>query len=184
MGVRTGIRLPAHPNATGNYPQFAETLRKHWADPEWRAALLAKRQARIDERKAKGEPVGAHGVPNGWRKPAWKHELARCRRKATWLMKKMVAAGIVEPITETEFVEVDGKRVEVPTTEGQMAARALKEAMVISLAPGERKDKLTALRMVLDFTKAKPAQKIDAKFSNAESFLDEVAAEVLSGAGK
>ena len=57
----------------------------------------------------------------------------------------------------------------------EMAKAALKESLAI-MKNGltATKEKLVAARLVLDFTKAKPAQKQDITVRSAEEWLDEV----------
>lgn len=52
------------------------------------------------------------------------------------------------------------------------AIEALKAAVEIMREPGQNRDRLTAARMVLDFTKTKPATKQDVTIGRAEEFLE------------
>lgn len=51
------------------------------------------------------------------------------------------------------------------------AKEALKTAVEIMREPGQNRDRLTAARMVLDFTKTKPASKSEVTIGKAEAFL-------------
>ena len=52
------------------------------------------------------------------------------------------------------------------------AIEALKAAVEIMREPGMNRDRLTAARMVLDFTKTKPAAKSEVTIGKAEQFLE------------
>jgi hypothetical protein len=52
------------------------------------------------------------------------------------------------------------------------ARRVLKEAITIAIMPGNRATKLTAIRTVLDFTRAKPASTTNTNINAAEAFLE------------
>ena len=52
------------------------------------------------------------------------------------------------------------------------AIEALKAAVEIMREPGQNRDRLTAARMVLDFTKTNPASKQEVLIGKAEEFLD------------
>jgi hypothetical protein len=51
------------------------------------------------------------------------------------------------------------------------AIEALKTAVEIMREPAQNRDKLTAARMVLDFTKSKPTTKSEVTIGQAEAFL-------------
>lgn len=57
------------------------------------------------------------------------------------------------------------------------AVEALEETVKTLRAAESPKDKIAAARLILDFTKAKPAQKIEATVRTHEDFLDELAGE-------
>jgi len=52
------------------------------------------------------------------------------------------------------------------------AIEALKTAVQIMREPSQSRDRLTAARMVLDFTKTKPAAKSEVTIGKAEAFLE------------
>lgn len=54
----------------------------------------------------------------------------------------------------------------------EYAVEALKTAVEIMREPGQTRDRLTAARMVLDFTKTKPASKSEVTIGKAEAFLE------------
>ena len=54
----------------------------------------------------------------------------------------------------------------------EFAVEALRTAVEIMREPGQNRDRLTAARMVLDFTKTKPAAKSEVTIGKAEAFLE------------
>jgi len=58
--------------------------------------------------------------------------------------------------------------------EDQMAKTALREAFVIAMSPLQAQTRLAAIRMVLEFTKSKPAAKTDLTLNSAEAWLKAV----------
>lgn len=70
-------------------------------------------------------------------------------------MKKLAKAGVLDENTE-------------------MANEALKTALSVMRGPVVPKDKLSAAKLVLEYTKAKPAMKQDITVSTAEAWLEEV----------
>lgn len=57
------------------------------------------------------------------------------------------------------------------------AKEALTTAVEIMREPGQNRDRLTAARMVLDFTKTKPASKSEVTIGKAEAFLSSLLAD-------
>jgi hypothetical protein len=55
------------------------------------------------------------------------------------------------------------------------ARRALKEAITVAIMPGNRQTKMSAIRTVLEYTKAKPASTVNSNVSAAEAFLEALA---------
>jgi myo-inositol catabolism protein IolC len=70
--------------------------------------------------------------------------------------------------------------VAVPGSDDEKAKAALTELCTIGLAPGDVKMKVAALGKVLEYTKAKPAQKQDVRINNAEAWLAEAIADAKS----
>lgn len=80
------------------------------------------------------------------------------------LMKMMEDEGLVEPVDEA-----------LPDSDEQIARKALEGVARLAFGPSvDGARKLTALRTLLDYTKAKPAQKIEAKVSSVEEWLTAV----------
>jgi len=64
-------------------------------------------------------------------------------------------------------------------TDNEQAAKALDYAVsVIDASIHSTRDRLSAAKLVLDFTKSKPAQKSEVKISQAEEILAAIGKEV------
>ena len=81
----------------------------------------------------------------------------------------------ITPIREQ--AKKDAERIVAKMTkdnniDDEYAIEALKAAVEIMREPGQNRDRLTAARMVLDFTKTKPAAKSEVTIGKAEAFLE------------
>lgn len=112
--------------------------------------------ARIRE-MTKGKSGRKAGVPDGYTKEQFEPLRVKAREEA----KRIVAT-----IMASE---------EYKTPDDQYAKEALEAAVEIVRTPGSARERLQAAKVVLEYTKTKPAQKIDATIKRAEDFLDEVA---------
>ncbi|MBB3693006.1 hypothetical protein [Sphingomonas sp. BK580] len=90
--------------------------------------------------------------------PQWEEVLAVARLDTKRIMQKMKDAG------------------QLP--DDPRAVEALEKAVVTLRASESPKDVAALGRLILDFTKAKPAAKIDHTIRSHEDFLDELAGEV------
>lgn len=137
----------------------SEALRTLWADPVRRAALLEKRaQVRCD-RAARGETQTTRaGVPDGMRKPKADVLWAKARVKAEKTMAELKTAGLLNDADE-------------------MASEALQEALTVMRSPSTKQVKLQAAKLVLEYTKAKPAAKSEITVNKAEEWLAAVTAD-------
>ena len=122
--------------------------------PEGRA--LRSKWSRAPRKNA-GRP---RGVPDGYRK----HEIEPVRAQA---QKEA-----------TEIVKIMSEKFGV---EDEHAQEALKTAVEIMRVPGETRERLAAARLVLDFTKQKPASKSEVAVSKAEDFLASLLTDDDSG---
>lgn len=113
-------------------------------------------------------------------------EEGRALRKQ-WSTKKRVNGGRPQGTPDGYTMEMitpirkqakqDAERiVKIMAEENQVddvyAIEALKAAVEIMREPGQNRDRLTAARMVLDFTKTKPAAKSEVTIGKAEAFLE------------
>lgn len=137
-------------------------MRAAWANPEWRAALLVKRQGSTQAARQKrlAENGGLDPVMpvNGIRRETYKWCQRVARAQATKIMNKLDNAGVLDDADEN-------------------AKAALKTAIEIMHMPIAQKDRLVAARLVLDFTKAKPASKQELTINAAEQWLKEVTSD-------
>lgn len=121
--------------------------------PERRAEMLAKARA------AKAAKEATHGPQKGRVRPTITNEQAAALKAqaladANRIFKIMQDAGMVP--------------------EDQHAAEALHTAVVTMRECESPKDKIAAARLILDFTKAKPASKTELTVRSHEDFLDEL----------
>tara|TARA_Y100001951_G_C11295541_1_gene275261 strand:+ start:4536 stop:4853 length:318 start_codon:yes stop_codon:yes gene_type:complete len=68
----------------------------------------------------------------------------------------------------TEIVKIMSEKYGI---ESEYAQEALKTAVEVMRVPGETRERLAAARLVLDFTKQKPASKSEVAVAKAEDFL-------------
>lgn len=100
------------------------------------------------------------GVPDGMRKrdalPLW----GKAREEAKRFIKIMEDAGKVDAVV-------------VPGSEQEMAKKALEEAYVNAVSPmTDMKNKASFVRIVLEWTKAKPESKNKLTLENSEAWLN------------
>lgn len=140
-------------------PKKLKSYRKRGSRPNSGRPLTSEQAKALS---AKSVALGGRsGVPNGMPKAQAMVLWAQAREKSEWLMTKL---------EEAEVITFDPN-----LTEEQMARAALTEAFAIVMSPmGDGKERLAAIRTVLEWTKAKPATKTDLKLSTAEKWLEEV----------
>ncbi len=98
-------------------------------------------------RKNAGRPKG---VPDGYTK----HDIEPLRAKA-----KKEAKEVVKIMAEKHNIE------------DEYSQEALETAVEIMRVPGETRERLSAARLILDYTKSKPVSKSEVAVSKAEDFL-------------
>lgn len=144
------------PNKVGVIPSYPKT-EAVWLERQAAARLRAQ------ARHAEGV-FNRTGVPDGW--AGRKHEVAEirtvAREEATIIVKHMIDKEIVTP--------------EDPRAEEALTV-AVEIARDKTMQPASR---LQAARIVLDFTRQKPATKADVTVRKAEDFLMGLAAEALT----
>ena len=113
-------------------------------------------------RKNAGRPAG---VPHGYTKET----ISPLREKAKIEAEKVVS-----------IMSKDDKDL----AENGYAQEALKTAVEVMRVPGETRERLSAARLVLDFTKQKPASRSDVTLGKAEDFLANLLEEEQSGKQK
>jgi hypothetical protein len=139
--------------AKRKFPGISQKLKELWADPVWREQQLVKLRASAAKRK--GKP-GRLGVPDGMRKAEAMEKWAEVKESAKQTMAELEKAGLLD---------------EMPTE----AREALDTALQVMRMPQDQKLKLAAARLVLDFTKSKPASKSIVAVDEAEAWLSKIA---------
>ena len=131
------------------YPQRAPK-RNYFAELSKTAEGRAKRAEWAKKpRKNPGRPAG---VPHGYTKETIEPLRAKAKQEAE------------------RFVQIMSDNGEAP--EDDFAKEALKTAVEVMRVPGETRERLAAARLVLDFTKQKPAAKSDVTIGKAEGFIE------------
>jgi hypothetical protein len=150
MGLQRGVWHPELVDKVHAYPKTAE---------EFEAKREMSRQA-AKERIARGEWMTRKGFTDGWSGKA--KELSALRHSAAVKAKKWV----------NQMAEAD----QLVHGDDENAKTVMSAAMAIVVAKGDdgkyvesTRDRLQAIRTVLEYTKAKPAQKLEV--SKAEDFL-------------
>lgn len=93
---------------------------------------------------------------------------------AEWKIAHHVAWKLMTALEDKGVIQFDD------STEEQLAKAMLKEAFKLALGPSPHQTKLAAARLVLEYTKAKPASKADLTIMNHEAWLDAVAKDADS----
>lgn len=129
-----------------------------WAgkSPEERTALSRKLNAANSGRRTNSQ---IPGKPSDLTIAQWAEVQEIARQDAKRIMQRMKDAG------------------QVP--DDPRAAEALQKTVETLRTAESAKDKIAAARLILDFTKAKPAQKSEVTVRSAEDILDEMAGDGL-----
>jgi hypothetical protein len=138
------------PKAELKYPQKATPKATHYFSNLMKTeeGRALRKQWSTKPKKNSGRPKG---TPDGYTLEA----ITPIRKKA-----KQDAERIVAIMAEENKID------------DVYAIEALKAAVEIMREPGQNRDRLTAARMVLDFTKTKPAAKSEVTIGKAEAFLE------------
>jgi hypothetical protein len=153
---RQNLKCRSRSNTGRKNPAAAQALRKKWQDPEYRAT-----QTQINREVL---PIGRRsrvGVPNG---------MTRAQAEPLWQQARVQADLALAAFVQQGLITFD------PNIEEQELARlVLREALVIALSPlRDIQTKAAALRLVLEWTLPKPANRSKQKLQNAEAWLVEV----------
>ena len=161
-GRRKKRKTSPRPTKTGKTcPAKSAAGKARWADPAFREKMLLARKDSASKRAANGTVhTGRLGVPDGMRKERADKLRERAERKAEETMKALKASGVVDEGADPRGVE------------------ALEAALVVMRAPGDKREKLAAARLILDFTRAKPASKSEITVNKAEQWLAAVAEDM------
>lgn len=161
-------RVPGiwYPDAVGVVPQYPKT-------PEEMEAFRKKSSELMARLKAEGKWRTRRGVPNGWRRKRAELEraIAKARADAEIIVKNLMDSGILGELDQYESPMV--KAALFAASEMITAKSDKEEGHYVYTA----RDRMAAVRTLLDHLHAKPVQKSDVTLSGAEAFL----AEVLKG---
>lgn len=149
-------KRPYHRSLKGTTPK--SRARKKQAPPNpnggpLEALLAASRAARVSENRV--EP----GTPKGMTKAAWNAQWGAAKAKAGKLLEEMEKLGLID------------NSAPIDTDEGRANAALGYAIAVVITDQLPVKDRLAAAKIVLDFTKAKPATKSEVTVNAAEAFL-------------
>lgn len=106
-----------------------------------------------------------------WNEKAWQNA-GRTRGVPDGYTKETI-----EPIRQKAKDEAEIIVAKIAPDENEFAVEALKTAVEVMRVPGETRERLAAARLVLDFTKTKPAAKQEVSINKAEDFLDSLLEE-------
>jgi hypothetical protein len=132
---------------------------RNWQDPDFVKKMDDTRAAGLAKRHLDKDKNWRYGIPNGY---------TRATAEQAWATSRLYAEKVIKIMVKKEMLD-----------EGSAATKALKEAIAVMDAPGNQQVKLAAARLVLDFTKAKPASKTELTVSAAENWLAEVTQDYI-----
>lgn len=124
-------------------PAAGARLRELWKTPEFRERMRLRNEWREVLRKQDPERFSRAGVPDGMRR----RHAVKARADASAAAERFIK----------RMQDDDMLPVPAPGSEEEMAQTALKEAYTMAVMPIAFKDKLAAIRTVLEYTKSKPA---------------------------
>jgi hypothetical protein len=167
-----------------SYPAKAEAQRKRWRQPEYRERVIAAQRAlwADPEHRAKMcaagfKPVDAedhHANPTKYSRLSIPNGMRRAEAEAAWDEASKRADMAVRGLEVSGVVPTDV----ITGTDEELAKAALHAAAVIALGPmSDKRTKLHALKIVLDYTKAKPEER--RAISKASNPTDEWMQSVL-----
>lgn len=148
-----------------------------WLDEDYRIKMkLRDMQLKLD-RKIDPQKFKRTGIPNGKNREQADKLWAKASKFADRFIQIMTDKGEFPSAVAEEdyFLDDDGEKHLIPSTDEGMAREALREAFKLAIGPTEKKTKIAALSQVLTYTKSKPESKSKLTLSKAEDFLDEIA---------
>jgi hypothetical protein len=139
--------------------------------------MSAGRRRSAEDRRKDPVKYSRLGVPTGYTKATAALAWADAEAKADEAIKGLEAAGIVP---RGALTPLPGSNSGEPLLSGEeldaaLAKAALREAVKLALGPGGKRTKMAALKIVLDFTKAKPTERIATR-TTIDEWLSEVTA--------
>jgi hypothetical protein len=136
----------------------SQSQKRLWQDPEYRSKMIAARQRSAEDRRRNPHKYSRLGIPNGWTKEQAMDALNQANELADNLIKKFEQQGIVSE---------DGQII--PDSDEEIAKACLREAVILALAPGDKRTRLMALNTVLKYTKAQPTQRHEATLATSST---------------
>lgn len=166
--VKRALRLDGTP-----YKERVGKGRRHYnpnPDPK-RSAAMKERNKSINARMRLVKELSG-GAINPYRKGVWDGYTKETARPV-WERAQREAKAIVKYLKENDMVDTpkDDKF-------GSMADEALEAAIAVVRTPANDQVKIAAARLVLDFTRSKPAAKNEVTVSKAEDWLASVMADM------
>lgn len=152
---RKSRKKSARPTKSGKKcARQSEQWKRLWADPVTREKMIEhnRRIARDPNKRFRS------GIPDGMRKEEAEKMHEAAQQRAEEIVANMKEKGVVEK-------DIDPR-----------AEKALEAAVTVLETTGTAQTKLAAARLILDFTKSKPAAKQDITVNKAEEWLRAVAA--------
>jgi hypothetical protein len=152
----------------GHVEMMSEKMKQRWQDqPERMKAGLEKA---MDAKREDPAGCSRTGVPTGWKKAEAQEAWQKAEQLADTAIRGFTKMGVV-----TEEPLAPKGSPEIPETDDEIAKMALREACVIAFSPlNDKQTKLKAFGLILTFTKAKPAKRIEGATNvSAEDWLTE-----------
>lgn len=150
--------MPVIPTDGGRLIDYPEGTLKDWVPPEPPYKFDEDRPGHalwVDRRRSYLREYVRFGRDRGWSNTG---EWTKATASKEWRKSRRIAEKQVEDIKDK--IDLDA-----------YAQEALTEAVTVMRGPVSAKDKLSAARLVLDFTKAKPAAKSEVTVNTAEDWL-------------
>jgi hypothetical protein len=137
----------------GKRSAVSRRLKELWADPVWREKQMVHLRRATLAGQAKR---GRFGVPDGMRKEEADAKWAEAKESAKQTMAELKKAGVFEG-------------------DDQRAEEALQSAIEVMRSPMKQENRIAAARLVLEYTKSKPASNTNVTVNKAEEWLAAIA---------
>ena len=139
-------RTPRVPKSGQYRPWASEPQKRLWRDPQHRAKMCEARLRSAGDRRKNPERYSRLGIPNG---------LHRADADVAWEAAATLAENAMRGLEAQGLVPVDV----LPNSGEELAKAALHQVSLLALGPTNKRTKMQALKILLDFTKAKPAER-------------------------
>ncbi|WP_426611359.1 hypothetical protein [Bradyrhizobium sp. McL0616] len=170
-------RLPR--GKTKHPPSHSEAMKAKWQDPEYRAKMAERDSEMKELRKADPERFTRTGIPNGMRKEEAQRLWAVAETQADKVIQTLKVAGMLPETTGASTAATttgaNQSSIAVPNTDEGMAEAALRELFKVALGPTGTRAKLSALAIIMKYTRLPPMAVLQLATGTAEGVLDELA---------